>query len=340
MNRAPSVQTATIQSVANFRAEREADWAAFEALLDKLDKRGPKRLSEEELLQLPRLYRATLSSLSLARAISLDQALLAHLEALSLRGYYRLYGNRTGLGSRVARFFLIDWPAAVRALWRETLAMLLLLVIGGVIGWGLVASDPSWYGAFVPPELAQGRDPSASAGQLREMLFGGGDGFLTGFAIQLFVHNSQIAILCFALGFAFGLPTILLVLYHGCMVGAFLQIYASHGLLVDMGGWLSIHGTTELFAIILAAAAGIRIGTAVAFPGDRSRIDAAAETGRSAATAMVGVVVMLLVAGILEGVGRQSINITGARYAIGGLMLLGWCSYFYLLRARSRFDHG
>ena len=73
---------------------------------------------------------------------------------------------------------------------------------------------------------------------------------------------------------------------------------------------------------------------------DRSRIDAAAETGRSAATAMVGVVVMLLVAGILEGVGRQSINITGARYAIGGLMLLGWCSYFYLLRARSRFDHG
>ena len=91
---------------------------------------------------------------------------------------------------------------------------------------------------------------------------------------------------------------------------------------------------------VKAAAAGIRIGTAVAFPGDRSRIDAAAETGRSAATAMVGVVVMLLVAGILEGVGRQSINITGARYAIGGLMLLGWCSYFYLLRARSRFDHG
>ena len=37
MNRAPSVQTATIQSVANFRAEREADWAAFEALLDRIE---------------------------------------------------------------------------------------------------------------------------------------------------------------------------------------------------------------------------------------------------------------------------------------------------------------
>ncbi len=329
----------TIQSAANFRAEREADWAAFEALLDLLDKRGPKRLSEAELLQLPRLYRATLSSLSLARAISLDQALLAYLEALSLRGYYRLYGNRTGLGHRTARFFLRDWPAAVRALGRETLAMVALLILGTVIGWGLVASDPGWYGAFVPSELAQGRGPDASAAQLREMLFGGGtDGFLTGFAIQLFVHNSQVAILCFALGFAFGLPTVLLVLYHGCMLGAFLQVYASKGLLLEMGGWLSIHGTTELFAIVIASAAGIRIGTAVAFPGDRSRIDAAAQTGRSAATAMIGAVVMLMFAGMLEGVGRQTINITAARYAIGGFLLAGWCSYFYLLRPKARFD--
>lgn len=332
-------QIAPIQSAANFRAEREVDWEAFEALLDRLDKRSPKRLSEDELLQLPRLYRATLSSLSLARAISLDKALIAHLEALSLRGYYRLYGNRAGLSGRVARFFLADWPAAVRALWRETLAMLLLLILGGAIGWGLVASEPSWFSAFIPAELAQSRGPEASAAQLRDMLFdSGGGGFLTGFAVQLFVHNSQVAVLCFALGFAFGLPTILLVLYHGCMVGAFLQVYAAKGLGVEMGGWLFIHGTTELLAIVLAASAGIRIGTAIAFPGDRARIDAAAEAGRSAATAMVGVMVMLLVAGILEGVGRQTINITAARYAIGAFMLAGWCSYFYLLRPRSRYD--
>lgn len=265
--------------------------------------------------------------------------MIAHLEALSLRGYYRLYGNQAGLSGRVARFFLADWPAAVRALWRETLAMLLLLILGGAIGWGLVASEPSWFSAFIPAELAQGRGPEASADQLRDMLFdSGGGGFLTGFAVQLFVHNSQVAVLCFALGFAFGLPTILLVLYHGCMVGAFLQVYAAKGLGVEMGGWLFIHGTTELLAIVLAAAAGIRIGTAIAFPGDRARIDAAAEAGRSAATAMVGVVVMLLVAGILEGVGRQTINITTARYAIGAFMLAGWCSYFYLLRPRSRYD--
>ena len=73
-------------STSRFRTEREADWIAFEALLTKLEKKGAKALTSDELLQLPLLYRATLSSLSIARATSLDKALLDHLEALSIRG--------------------------------------------------------------------------------------------------------------------------------------------------------------------------------------------------------------------------------------------------------------
>ena len=64
------------------------------------------------------------------------------------------------------------------------------------------------------------------------------------------------------------------------------------------------------------------------------------QAGRSAATAMLGVVVMLLFAGLLEGIGRQTINITAARYGVGAFMLAGWCSYFYLLRPRSLNDRG
>src|SRR3546814_5135288 len=74
-------------STSRFRAEREADWIAFDLLLTKLEKKGAKALTSDELLQLPLLYRATLSSLSIARATSLDKALLGHLEALSIRGY-------------------------------------------------------------------------------------------------------------------------------------------------------------------------------------------------------------------------------------------------------------
>ena len=51
----------------------------------------------------------------------------------------------------------------------------------------------------------------------------------------------------------------------------------------------------------LAGAAGFRLGWTLAFPGNLSRVDAMSAAGRKAAILMTGVVVMLGVAGALEG---------------------------------------
>ena len=135
------------------------------------------------------------------------------------------------------------------------------------------------------------------------------------FATSLFTHNSRVSIMSFALGFAFGVPTMMLEYYQGIGLGAMLAVFSAKGLGVDFGGWLFIHGTTELFAAALSGAAGLRIGSAVVFPGARSRLQAAAEAGRTAGKVMVGVILMLLAAGLLEGFGRQLITDTVMRYA-------------------------
>jgi len=208
-----------------------------------------------------------------------------------------------------------------------------LTVVGAIAGYWLVASDKRWYDAIIAPSLAGGRNPDSSAEVLRSVLYDGGSShFLSGFAAYLFTHNTQVAILAFALGFAFAVPSVLIILMNGCMLGALFQVYAAKGLGLELGGWLSIHGTTELFAIALAGAAGMRIGTRIAFPGELTRMAAAAQAGRVAATAMVGVMVMLLFAGLLEGIGRQTITSDATRYAIGGGMLALWIAYFYLFR--------
>ncbi len=325
-------------STARFREEREADWIAFDQLLTRLEKKSARALSDEELLRLPVLYRATLSSLSIARATSLDRAMLDYLEGLSIRGYFILYGVRESTGARIRKFFAEDWPKAVRALWKEVLVSLLVTVLAGVAGYLLVMSDPQWYHSFVPADLADNRTPDASRADLAETLKAEAQPGLEAFATMLFTHNSQVAIAAFALGFAFGLPTLVLLLYNGLTLGAMLALFARAGLAYDFTGWLFIHGTTELFAIVIAGAAGLRIGTAVAFPGADDRLHAAATAGRSAATVMMGVVIMLALAGILEGFGRQMIGATPVRYAIGGVILLGWLTYFYLPRGAARRD--
>jgi uncharacterized membrane protein SpoIIM required for sporulation len=317
-----------------FRTDRQADWEALEALLDRADKGSLRKLTDDDLLALPRLYRAAVSSLSVARATSLDADLVAYLEALAARAYFLVYGVRGGLGERVMRFIRFDLPSAVSGLAAETCAAAALLALGTAIGVILVTRDPSWYGAFVPEALAHGRDPTAATASLRATLSGGGDQPLALLASFLFTNNARVAIGAFALGFAAGVPTALLMLSTGTMLGAMLALFGGRGLGVDLGGWLMIHGTTELFAVVLAGAAGFRIGRAVIFPGALSRIAAAQAAGRQAATVMMGVAAMLFVAGLLEGFARQLVTATGARYTIAGVMLALWLGYFYLPRGR------
>ena len=314
-----------------FRAEREQDWRRLDALLTKAETAGPEKLKRDELLEIPLLYRQALSSLSVARSISLDQSLTNYLESLCTRAYFFVYGARARLPQRLARFFARDWPAAVQALWRETVVSFVLSAVATVVAYVLVRRDADWFYSFVDPELASGRDPMATTASLRETLYhqpGAGEGLAT-FAAFLFTHNAQVALFAFALGFALCLPTAALMVMNGGMLGAFIALFASRDLGIEATGWLMIHGAIELFAIVLAGAAGFSIGWAVAFPGARSRIDAAAEAGRRAATAMAGVVCMLLVAGLLEGFGRQLITNDIARYAIAAVTLGGWLAYFY-----------
>nr|WP_246328925.1 stage II sporulation protein M [Brevundimonas lenta] len=323
-----------------FRQAREDDWRRLERLMDKAEKGAMAKLTDAEILAVPVLYRSTLSALSVARETSLDQGLIDYLETLSARAYFFVYGSRSTLQDRLTGFFSVEWPAAVRGLWRETLISAGLMLFGALVAGWLVTIEPEWFYAFVPGELAGGRDPAASTATLRATLDGTADAEgLSTFAAFLFTHNAQVALLAFALGFALCLPTALLVLYNGATVGAFVALFASRGLGVEAGGWLLIHGVTELFAVILAGAAGLHIGWSVAFPGQRRRLDAASEAGRTAGVAMAGVVVMLLAAGLLEGFGRQLITDTFARYGVAAVTGLVWALYFYAPRREAVHGH-
>lgn len=315
----------------HFRAEREADWLRLETLLDLVERKSPKRLTNEDLIELPRLYRATLSALSIARDTSLDASMVTYLESLSTRAYFILYGCRDPLWRQIGGFFTGGWSAAVRGIWSEIALIAALFFASALAGYCLVVSDPAWFSALVSPEMAGGRDMQATAQHLRATLYDPPErGGLEVFATYLFTHNAQISILAFALGFAFGIPTFFLIAQNGIMLGAFYAVFAPKGLAFGLTGWLLIHGTTELSAIILAGAAGLHIGRAVAFPGSRTRFAAAGEAGRRGALVMIGVVIMLLVAGLLEGFARQLITADTARYAIAAAMLALWVGYFAL----------
>ncbi|MEM6476297.1 MAG: stage II sporulation protein M [Pseudomonadota bacterium] len=326
------IESAALRSD-RFRLEREGDWRRLEEIVKRMERGGLRRVDDEELLALPTLYRTAASSLSVARETSLDQATLSYLESLVQRAWFQVYGPRKGLIGWLREFLLGGWSRAVREIWLDICVALFVMVADAIVGWILVAQNTDWYYRLVPTGFQDARVPGASREQLLETLgTEPGAGGLSVFAANLFSNNAGVAILAFALGFAFGIPSLLLLVYNLAVLGAMMWLFAGQGLGVEFAAWLSVHGTTELFAILLAGAAGMHIGRSMAFPGDKSVLAAAAESGRRGAVVMVGVVLMMVVAALLEAFPRQLVGGTASRFIIGGSFLTFWLSYFFLYR--------
>ncbi len=316
-----------------FRREREASWQELEGLLERIERSGLRSLSTHDVIRLPNLYRSTISSLSVARSISLDRNLLDYLEALAARAYFYVYGPRKPMGPMIAGFLARGLPQAVRRQGWLVAIVALLLVASSVTAFIMTRNDISWYTLLMPESMASGRNIASSRDELYATLYPSGSVFDQSwqvFTSFLFTNNTRVSFLMFALGFALTAPTFLLVVHNGLILGTFIALFDSRGLLVDVLAWLSIHGITELGAIVLAAAAGVRLGATILFPGRLSRMDALAREGPLAAQAAIGAMLMLICAAVLEGVFRSWVQDITARFTIGFVAGGLWFAYFAL----------
>jgi len=335
----PAQRPAVTLKSAEFRRTREQSWVDLERLIGITARKGVRALAPDELQRMPQLYRSALSSLSVARAIALDRNLLLYLESLSLRAYLALYSPRIGLGE-AGRQFLRAFPAAVISARWHVLIAFLALALGTIAGFWLTVGDESWFTTFVPNWLSDGRGvASTRASLLNGEIFAPWPGFavsLGHLSTYLFSHNTIIGVLAFGLGLFAGVPTVLLIAYQGLGLGAFIALHYNRGLTVDFLGWLSIHGVTELTAILLFGAAGLVLAEKMLFPDRYSRVDSLALHGRRAAEIAVGAVMMLFVAAILEGEFRQLVASTPWRFVIAAASAVGWLAYLVALRPREQ----
>ncbi len=312
-----------------FRREREASWRELEALIERARTGGLRRLDAGDLHRLPVLYRGVLSSLSVARAISLDRNLISYLEALAARSYLLVYGSKRNYATAVAEFFQTRFPAQVWRLRHGVGLAIVLMALGTLCGYTLTARDGDLFFSLVSEQMAQGRSPLSSREELLEVLESGGESDrLSLFASFLFSHNARIGMLCFALGFAAGVPVALLLFANGLILGAFAAVHAQHGLGLEFWAWVLPHGVTELLAVCVCGGAGFALGHAVVFPGRFSRLTNLARHGREAAVLVLGAVAMFFIAALLEGYFRQLVVHAVPRLAMVFATAAFWWWYF------------
>lgn len=316
-----------------FRREREASWRELEELLERASRQGLGALGASELHRLPTLYRAALSSLSVARSISLDANLVSYLESLAARAYLEVYGVKRDYLDTVVRFFTHTFPGRVWALRWEVALAIVVMVLGSLCGFALTVRDPDLFYSLVSEDLAAGRGPSSSRQELAEVLESPGDK-LSLLASFLFSHNAKIGMTCFGLGFAAGVPVALLLFVNGLMLGAFGAIHWHHDLSLEFWAWVLPHGVTELLAVCLCGGAGFALGRALVFPGRYARLTQLARQGREAAQVVLGAVALFFLAALIEGYFRQLVTGPAPRLALIVASAAFWLWYFAVLGRR------
>jgi uncharacterized membrane protein SpoIIM required for sporulation len=121
------------------------------------------------------------------------------------------------------------------------------------------------------------------------------------FSTLIFTNNIRVTFLAFAAGIAVGVGTGAVLIYNGLILGvvAGLAVTAERGRLVYE--LVVAHGVLELSCIVVAAAAGIRMGWALVEPGNRTRGKALVENAREGVLIVLGTAPWLVLAGLVEG---------------------------------------
>jgi uncharacterized membrane protein SpoIIM required for sporulation len=293
-------------------AENRATWDRLAELTARA-----KHLSGQEVRELSRLYQRTAGHLAYAQAHFADPDIRAALTQRVSGTAAVLYGARRHTWRTIGRFFSQTFPYVVwESRWFVLVSATALFLPAIVLGvWidhshaALNAVAPAAVReAYVNNDFASyySSEPSAA------------------FATQVYTNNVLVSFEAFAFGIAFCLPTLFVLFFNGANLGvAGGLFYAAHRS-AEFWGLIAPHGLLELTSVVLAGAAGLRLGWAVIDPGDRLRSQALAEEGLSAVVLALGTVVTLAVSGMIEGFVTGSALPTTARVGIGLLVELSF----------------
>lgn len=301
-----------------FVAAHQGAWWRLQQLTERARKLS--QMSPDELDEMVHLYQRCGANLANARVeYAADSALVNRLTLLVSDAHGVLYGQRdTEVRRGLIQFATLTFPAAIYSLRRYILVAALLTIVPWAVFQIWLAVSPAAFDVSAPDGAAEqyinqdfedyySNQPSQN------------------FATQVFLNNIRVGFLAFAAGALLCVVTVALLVWNGANVGMAGGLFTHVGQWDKFWGLILPHGMLEISAVVVAGAAGLRIGWSIIDPGDRPRTQAFVEEARRSGSVLIGLVVAFLMAAIVEGFVTGRPWPTAVRIGIGaGMFLLFW----------------
>ncbi len=308
-----------MRTIDSYVLQHTQEWLRLEELV-ALTERRSKKLSGEELDELLFRYQRVSAHLSHVRSTFQDPEVTARLTSIVARARAAIYGNQAKSSGAIRTFFASTFPAAVWTARRFIAVSALAFFVPALIVGVWLANSPAAIEASAPEALreayiAEDFEAYYSSAPAAE------------FSTQVLVNNIQVSFLAFVSGIAWGVPTILVLMFNGANVGIPAGLFHDAGEASRFWGLILPHGLLEITAILVAGGAGIRMGWALIVPGDKTRVGSLVAEAQRAVSIVIGLVIVFIIAGLIEGFVTPSPLDTWARVSIGAAAFVAFWAY-------------
>jgi uncharacterized membrane protein SpoIIM required for sporulation len=294
-------------------ARRRPHWDRLASLLAQSDSSGLSQLSRAELQEMALLYRQVAADLSVLRQDSTARTYAVHVNQLLARAHHIIYsGRKTNL--RTLFLFLRDqYPAVFQRQIGYVLASVGITIAFGVLGAVLTTARPEFMRHALPPEMI-------ATMERHQMWTESIVSVAPKETSHIMTNNLSVSFVTFAGGIVFGLGTLFSLLQNGMMLGVIGAACHQYGMSILLWSFVAAHGSLELPSILIAGAAGLRLGHAMLFPGGLRWKDSIAQGGLEATRLVSGIIPLLVIAGCLEGFFSPSKAPIWLKFTIGGML--------------------
>lgn len=296
-------------------------WKEFEHIINNTKRTAnPDKLAD--------LFVQLTDDLSYARTFYPRSRTVSYLNSLTIKAHQIIYKNKREKDNVLVKFWYYDVPALMYKNRKYLIISLIVFTISILIGVVSEIYDDSFSRLILGDRYVnmtlyniENGDPLAVYKQANEV-----DMFL-----GITLNNIWVSFLAVLYGIFLSVGTIYVMFQNGVMLGCFMYFFGKYDLFTDAFLVVFIHGTIEIWAIIVAGAAGIMIGNSIMFPGTYSRLVSFKKKGKEAIQMAVGLIPFFITAGFIEGFVTRYTNMPDllkALIIIGSLVLIVW--YFFL----------
>ncbi|HYW13057.1 MAG TPA: stage II sporulation protein M [Longimicrobium sp.] len=320
-------RSGTAQATALVRRQR-AQWNEYQKLLDDAKGRGLDHLGEAKVSRFAALYREVAADLARARTYGGSPELLYTVERMVGTGHNLLYRPPSRTWARFRAFITGGFAALARRQWRPIAIASALFYLPALLSFAALRGEPQLAREVLPAVLLDRAEEAAEKEARGEGYYEETEILMPAMATSLVRNNVQVTFMAFAGGVLAAVGTVYILVMNGVMLGAVAGAFSNEGQSLQLWTFVLPHGVIELTAICIAGGAGLWLGSAILFPGRRTRREVLVTRGREAVSLIGGTAIMLLIAGLIEGFISPSDLPREIKLLFAALFALAMVSYF------------